>query len=264
MAGAGMSVDGGIPDFVDIKKALPEVSFLGLGVRELSNSELFLKNPQFAWGIFGKRMRDYRRCSPHVGYTYLLNWCKTKSLSFVYTSNIDRHFLRAGFSPGSVVECHRSLYELQCAVPCCDEVWDGSDIEVEFDERTLHAVGELPRCPSCGGVARPCTQLARDTRWLNTLSQQREREMDHCLTNLDQSRSIVVVEIGCGVQMQKVRDKSEWLVSSLRRAHHETVFVRVNPLTNHLRMPEPRHPDDIALGMTALDALSGMDVIVSS
>ena len=50
-AGAGMSVESGIPDFVDIEKALPELKNLGLSVFDISNADLFLEKPRFAWGV---------------------------------------------------------------------------------------------------------------------------------------------------------------------------------------------------------------------
>nr|XP_054750336.1 NAD-dependent protein deacylase-like [Lytechinus pictus] len=206
MAGAGLSVDSGIPDFVDIHKALPEISHLDLNVFEISNDNIFLKDPKFAWGVYGKRMDDYRKASPHEGYYILLRWCLSKTGWWVYTSNIDQHFVRAGFPKDRVVECHRSLYEFQCAKPCCGDVWDGRDVTVDYDEATLAVNGDIPTCRHCGDAARPCTVLAVDTRWLGAYTRQQEERMDKHLADIPSHKSIVILEIGCGVQMRKYQN----------------------------------------------------------
>lgn len=263
-AGAGLSVDGGIPDFVDVKKALPEISHLGLNVFEISNDNIFLKDPRFAWGVYGKRMDDYREASPHEGYYILLRWCLAKKDWWVYTSNIDQHFLRAGFPKERIVECHRSLYEFQCSMPCCDDVWDGRDVKVDYDEVTLVVKGDIPRCRHCGDAARPCTVLAVDSRWLRAYTKEQEGLMDKQLADIPPRKSIAILELGCGVQMPKVRDKSEELVSRFRDAGHRTTFIRVNPTLEHLRMPTPKHPDNIPVCQTALYTLAKMNEILRS
>ncbi|MCP5213344.1 MAG: hypothetical protein H6998_20695 [Hahellaceae bacterium] len=42
---------------------------------------------------------------------------------FVYTSNVDGHFQRSGFSPASIYECHGSIFKYQCAGRCTKNVW---------------------------------------------------------------------------------------------------------------------------------------------
>ena len=258
-AGAGMSVDGGIPDLVDIDKAFPELKNLSLGVRDISNAELFLEKPRFAWGIFSKRMQDYRQASPHDGYGILLEWCSRKTEYWIYTSNIDKHFTRAGFLEDRVVECNGSIFEFQCAIPCCDDVWGSDGIVIEYDENTLMAGDEVPRCRHCDSVARPCTTLASDSRWLGRGARIREQSMEDRLAGIPTVSVVVILEIGCGVQMLKVRNKSEDMVKRFRARGHHTVFVRLNCRCDHLRMPNPSQPEDISLCTTALLGLLALD-----
>ena len=142
-------------------------------------------------------MRDYRQATPHGGYGILLELCRRKKHYWVYTSNIDKHFVRAGYPEERVVECHRSIYEFQCAVPCCDDVWDSGDIVIDFDESTLMAGDDVPRCRQCETVARPCTVLATDDRWLGRGTLLREQNMNDELEKLPLYDSVVILEIGC-------------------------------------------------------------------
>jgi NAD-dependent SIR2 family protein deacetylase len=62
----------------------------------------------------------------------------------VYTSNLDKHFLRSGFPIERVCECHGSLYEFQCIHQCSKDVWDGSDVSFDIDPETLRIRSPLP------------------------------------------------------------------------------------------------------------------------
>src|SRR5579862_6369550 len=100
-AGAGMGVDSGLPDFRGTQgfwRAYPVYEKLGLDFASMANPRWFERDPAFAWGFYGHRLELYRRTEPHAGFAILRGWAEKKEHgAFVFTSNVDGHFQRAGF-----------------------------------------------------------------------------------------------------------------------------------------------------------------------
>ena len=123
-AGAGMGGDSGLPDFRGKEGfwgAYPPFAKLGLSFEELANPVWFERDPAVAWGFYGHRFELYRRTTPHEGFAVLRRWAAGKDHGcFVFTSNVDGHFQKAGFAPERVVECHGSIHHLQCADSCTE------------------------------------------------------------------------------------------------------------------------------------------------
>src|SRR5437867_3702542 len=98
-AGAGMGVDSGLPDFRGDEgfwKAYPP--FRGRSFASVSNPRWFRDDPAQAWGFFGHRLNLYRDTAPHAGFQILRRWAESRPAGyFVFTSNVDGHFTRAGF-----------------------------------------------------------------------------------------------------------------------------------------------------------------------
>ena len=121
-AGAGMGVDSGLPDFRGPQgfwRAYPPYQQLGLDFVSLANPRWFAEDPELAWGFYGHRMGLYRRTEPHEGFDILRRWASRLPLGgFVFTSNVDGHFQRAGFSPERIVEVHGSFEGMQCTRDC--------------------------------------------------------------------------------------------------------------------------------------------------
>src|ERR1700691_5895861 len=113
-AGAGMGVDSGLPDFRGAQgfwRAYPAIAKIGLSFEEMANPSWFKKNPHLAWAFYGHRLNLYRNTTPHQGFKQLLEIGAAKPGGcFVFTSNVDGHFQRAGFSPEQIVECHGSIH----------------------------------------------------------------------------------------------------------------------------------------------------------
>ena len=158
-AGAGIGVDSGLPDFrgnTGFWKAYPPIAKLGLSFSEMANPIWFEQKPKMAWAFYGHRLNLYRKTVPHPGFKILLDIGKQKKYGyFVFTSNVDGQFQKAGFDDSFIEECHGSIHHLQCNEPCTSEIWDSSLIKINVDLDVFEAHEPLPRCKNCGKQLRP-------------------------------------------------------------------------------------------------------------
>ena len=158
-AGAGLGVDSGLPDFRGTEgfwQAYPVFRQKGLDFFDLANPRWFKDDPQQAWGFYGHRHNLYRATTPHKGFKILLDWVqKLDHNYFVFTSNVDGHFQKTGFSTERIHECHGSFEFLQCSDACTTQIWSAETTHLQIDEETLIANQPIPKCPVCDAPARP-------------------------------------------------------------------------------------------------------------
>jgi len=154
MAGAGMGVDSGLPDYrgnEGLWREYPRLRDLGLSFEAMANPSWFDRDPRMAWAFYGHRQQLYRETTPHRGYALVKGWGEAmRDGYFVYTSNVDGHFQSASYEAGRQVECHGYLHRYQCCEPCHDQVWQDGDINFQSDMENLEFLDPLPRCPQCG------------------------------------------------------------------------------------------------------------------
>ena len=154
-AGAGMGVDSGLPDFRGKEgfwRAYPPYQRLGLDFVSLANPRWFAEDATLAWGFYGHRMGLYRRTTPHEGFAILRRWASRMSRgAFVFTSNVDGQFQRAGFAPERIVEVHGSFDGMQCTRDCGIGVFPGESFEVEIDPREHEGDSSVTGVPALRG-----------------------------------------------------------------------------------------------------------------
>lgn len=229
-AGAGMGVDSGLPDFRGDEgfwKAYPPFRDLGLGFAALASPRWFARDPSLAWGFYGHRLQLYRDTTPHAGFAALRTWAEgLPGGHFVFTSNVDGQFQKAGFDPERVVECHGSIHHVQCTSPCSGDILPAGPAPA-IDPATMRAVGELPRCPSCGGMARPNILMFGDGHWLGERAEAQERRLERWVAGLG-GRRVVILELGAGTAIATVRATCEYLARRLG-----ATLVRLNPREAH-------------------------------
>lgn len=230
-AGAGMGVDSGLPDFRGDEgfwKAYPPFGQLGLRFVELANPRWFERDPALAWGFYGHRLHLYRDTVPHRGFEALRRQIAALGgAGFVFTSNVDGQFHKAGFEPDRIVEAHGSIHHLQCVDPGCDSgIWEAAGVDVPVDVTTMRAAS-WPRCPACGATARPNILMFGDGGWRFERSDLQERRLDRWLASLG-DRRLVVIELGAGTAVPTVRHFSERVT---RRPG--ATLVRINPRESH-------------------------------
>lgn len=244
-AGAGMGVDSGLPDFRGDEgfwRAYPP--FRGRSFADLSNPQWFHDDPAQAWGFFGHRMNLYRECQPHEGFGILLRWRERfKKGVFVFTSNVDGHFQRAGFPEERVIECHGSIRFLQCVNFCRDAIWPADDVRIAVDPATIRATSELPKCPYCGRLARPNILMFYDGDWISLRTDEQRARFDTWLQQTSDCNR-VALEFGAGLAVTTVRHVCE------RQARR---LIRVNPREPNLGC------EGVSLPMGALQAIKELD-----
>ena len=246
-AGAGMGVDSGLPDFRGPEgfwKAYPAYRHLDLSFSDLANPKWFESDPAFAWGFYGHRLGLYRRTVPHAGFGILAGWAQDRP-HFVFTSNVDGQFQRAGFAESVVHEVHGSILWLQCSVPCSSAVWAAEE-EVEVDPTSFRAEGDLPMCPHCGAVARPNILMFGDWNFLESREQEQAARLGAFLESLDDIRHLAIVELGAGTAIPTVRRLGE------RLGARGAQLIRINP-----REPDGQRAVGLAMGArAALEAIA--------
>jgi NAD-dependent SIR2 family protein deacetylase len=252
-AGAGMGVDSGLPDFrgdAGFWKAYPP--FRGKAFAELSTPHWFRSDPELAWGFFGHRWNLYGRTPPHAGFEIIRRWGERLPLGyFVFTSNVDGHFQRAGFAEERVFERHGSILYLQCAEPCHHDIWPAGELQIEVDPETIRTQSSLPRCPNCGGVSRPNILMFNDGDWLTFRCEEQLNRYNNWLGQVSDKR-VVAIEFGAGLAIPTVRNECEqWA----------TTLIRVNP--REAEIPAIYAGEAISLSLGALEAIRQIEALLT-
>ncbi|WP_244744983.1 SIR2 family NAD-dependent protein deacylase [Paraburkholderia terricola] len=205
-----MGVDSGLPDFRGQEgfwRAYPALRHQGLSFEDMADPARFAEHPELAWGFYGHRLRLYRDTVPHEGFAILRKWADRMSHgAFVFTSNVDGQFQKAGFPEHRVRECHGSIHALQCLDVCTQETWSAEEFHPQINEKTSELESPMPRCPRCGALARPNILMFGDWGWVDVpYEMQRER----LAAWISLVSNPVVVELGAGKALPTVRRFSE-------------------------------------------------------
>ncbi len=228
-AGAGMGVDSGLPDFRGTEgfwRAYPIAKKLGLRFEELANPRWFIENPKLAWAFYGHRLNLYRKTNPHEGFYILKKLGEKKNNNyFVFTSNVDGQFQKAGYPENKIVEIHGSIHHLQCTQPCSEDIWSADEIEVNIDEEKFEAIPPLPTCKHCGKIARPNILMFNDWQWIPTRTESQEFRFSLWLDKVaSRGEKLAIIEIGAGKAVPTVRLTSERIADALN-----ATLIRINP-----------------------------------
>jgi len=249
-AGAGMGVDSGLPDFRGNEgfwNAYPPIRKLGLSFSEMANPEWFERNPHLAWAFYGHRLNLYRSVEPHQGFKQLLEIAESKPDGyFVYTSNVDGQFQKAGFSKTLIEEAHGSIHHFQCAEPCHAGIWSAENEEVSVDIEKFEAQEPFPICPKCGRIARPNILMFGDWSWISARANEQASKFQTWLKYLKKQNSkLAIVELGAGNAVPTVRHRSAQICREINAN-----LIRINP--RDFDLPAGNH---VAIPMGAADGI---------
>ena len=246
-AGAGMGVDSGLPDFRGPQgfwRAYPALGRRGLHFQDIACPDAFHDTPELAWGFYGHRLALYRATVPHAGFDILRTIAQSRPHgAFVFTSNVDGQFRKAGFADERIEECHGSIHWLQCLTPCSPAIWP-AQFEPVVDDKTCLLISPLPRCPDCGGLARPNILMFGDWQWQAQRAQGQALQYRRWRATVER---LVVIELGAGTGIPSVRHFSE-------QEAPPGGLIRINPR-------EPQLPDDRAGVSSAAGAEAALRVI---
>ncbi|MTW11569.1 NAD-dependent deacetylase [Pseudoduganella eburnea] len=249
-AGAGIGVDSGLPDFRGNEgfwKAYPALGRAQMAFTSIASPRTFHDDPALAWGFYGHRLALYRETMPHEGFALLREWGAAMDHGcFVFTSNVDGQFQKAGFDPRAVYECHGSIHHLQCLEPCCSKIWAADTFVPDVDADACRLRNEPPRCPGCGGLARPNILMFGDWGWIERRSEMQAARLEAWLEKV---RRPLVIELVAGTAIPSVRHFGQGVVQRGGR------MVRINPREFAVGSAE-----DVAIEAGALDGTRAVAV----
>jgi NAD-dependent SIR2 family protein deacetylase len=248
-AGAGMGVDSGLPDFRGTEgfwRAYPAYAKLGLDFASMANPQWFERDPEFAWGFYGHRLGLYRTTTPHPGFELLRTWAaRMRHGAFVFTSNVDGQFQKAGFPEERLLEVHGSIHHMQC-LGSCPDIRSAAPYSVEVDPETFRARPPLPKCSACGALLRPNILMFGDWGWDASRTEAQEQRLTEWLAAV-RPGTLAVIECGAGTAIPSVRSFCERAAAGGRGT-----LIRIN-------VREPQVPaGGISLPLRALEALRGI------
>jgi NAD-dependent deacetylase len=138
LTGAGVSAASGVPTFRGAGGL-----WRSFRSEDLATPEAFDRDPRLVWEWYDWRRSTIAACEPNAAHQVLARWSRRPGFTLV-TQNVDGLHERAGSA--NVIRMHGSIWELRCRASCTDRRWE--------DHRT--PLPDLPpRCPACGGLARP-------------------------------------------------------------------------------------------------------------
>ena len=255
LAGAGMGVDSGLPDFRGREgfwKAYPMLEKTGLHFEEIASPDAFEKTPELAWGFYGHRLNLYHNTQPHEGFKILKNWASTRPGGyFIYTSNVDGQFQKAGFDSERIMECHGSIHYLQSVHGHPAPILPADEFEIEVDMEALTAKN-LPYHPQTNELLRPNILMFGDWFWQpDRTDLQLQKYQAWLKETRTHKRKIALVELGAGHTIATVRHQSR-----LIRSRFDATYIQINP--------EPDYKARITIPMGALQALQAIDRAINT
>lgn len=135
LTGAGISAESGVPTFRDAQQGL----WARYDPLELATPEAFERDPELVWRWYRWRRDLVARAEPNAGHRALVSLERTVPRLTLVTQNVDGLHQRAGST--AVVEFHGNLFANRCFREACAVDCDDSQ--------------PVPKCPRCGGPARP-------------------------------------------------------------------------------------------------------------
>eukprot|EP01126_Amoeba_proteus_P002050 TRINITY_DN10648_c0_g4_i13.p1 TRINITY_DN10648_c0_g4~~TRINITY_DN10648_c0_g4_i13.p1 ORF type:complete len:323 (-),score=66.16 TRINITY_DN10648_c0_g4_i13:806-1630(-) len=271
-----MGVDSGFLVYKEVDRLYAKQK---LSYADVACPKMMTSNPQLFYGFVCSNYNEYASTPPHRGYEILLKWRnekfgKTKSYEgitcsqcFVYTSNIDGHFKKAGFLESEIVEIHGSNMEWQCRTPhmCSKEIWR-LDPTFRFDvdqESRLMKTENFPKCKNCRTrFIRPHLMMFFDQTYVCDERayqnfQEWESKISEIESKLGNDAKTVILEIGCGLLVPTVRANVERLLEKWKNS----TLVRINP--NAREQEDSKIPErTIGISLGARDALEKIDAFI--
>jgi len=155
LTGAGVSAASGVPTFRG-----PEGLWRQFRPEDLATPEAFARDPRLVWEWYAWRREKIAACRPNAAHDVIARWSGVRPRNgatqgsdpgterlkvVVLTQNVDDLHVRAGTR--NLVRLHGSIWELSC--------WNRCATGAAWRDERVPLPEPPPRCPRCGGLARP-------------------------------------------------------------------------------------------------------------
>jgi NAD-dependent SIR2 family protein deacetylase len=245
-AGAGIGVDSGLPDFRGAEgfwRAYPALGRAGLRFEEIASPAAFPRRSGTGLGFLRPPPEPLPRHPPARGFRTIARACRQHAARRL---RIHQQCRRPVPARRLCRRAHRrmprlAIHWLQCLAPCGDALWPADDFRPEIDADACRILAPMPRCPQCGGLARPAILMFGDRDWIDARTREQERRLTAWLRSVERP---VVVEVGAGSTVATVRA----FVHSL-----DAPLVRINPRES--QVPRRR---DVGLAVGAREGIAGI------
>jgi len=191
----------------------------------MESSTLFRSNSKLAWGFYGHRINLYKNTEPNSGFTLLKELVASKNSNyFIFTSNVDTHFQKAGFDREKIYEIHGSIEYLQCVSNCTKSVTKNNlnNLDINMEKLELE---NIPKCDSCGAVMMPNILMFGDGIFNESIVSAQNNNFQKWLKLIKDLR-VVIFEIGVGTTIPTVRNFND----RYAQKHDNALLIRINPL----------------------------------
>lgn len=139
LTGAGVSAASGVPTFRGNdglwRQYRPE---------DLATPQAFARNASLVWEWYAWRRERIAACEPNAAHRVIAAWSQHSGWQVV-TQNVDDLHVRAGTR--DPIRVHGSIWELSC--------WNRCGGVQSWRDESVPLAEMPPRCPQCGGLARP-------------------------------------------------------------------------------------------------------------
>ncbi|KAL9188650.1 hypothetical protein ACHAXT_007028 [Thalassiosira profunda] len=294
--GAGFSADSGLSTY----ECAPAE------YRDMCNPAKLTDDPLRFQQFWLNFTRSYLETKPHKGYDILDQWCRGGRLPqlkspldqrpwWVYSSNVDDHFRLFQSFESSLCAIHGSALEFRCACgigysgeePRLGKDWDEwnekmrptnlcKGLATKMDLALLESTAssdEVLQCQHCSQPMRPNVLMFNDTdeNVLTPIGIQRERYQHwEALVEDDvalNGAKLVILEMGCGVNVPAVRQESEEVLLDCAKklqskggeGKGSVCLIRVNPKEAQINVGGEETAETISITSTAAIALCKID-----
>lgn len=208
-ASNGLSIAEGIHIFADNDDFKENFSYYRnqLGIPNIINGCFFpYETDEERWGFYSAIYHYFNAVKPAgVIMNDLLNLVSNKKY-FVVTSNIDAHFIKAGFDTERIFEIEGNCCEMQCSKSCHNTIYSAEELLVSMFEQLENGKTNrdlIPKCRNCGGKMKlhieTDSNFVKDKKWRNQASAYHE----FCTVSADEK--IVLLELGVGPRNQLIK-----------------------------------------------------------
>jgi len=147
LTGAGISTDSGIPDF----RGPQGVWTRNPEAEKMATIQHYVADPEVRKKAWRYRMENKMWLrEPNPGHLACVRLEHREKLLMLVTQNVDGLHMKAGTSPGRLVEIHGTMREVVC-LDC------GERAPIERALARVEAGEDDPPCRSCGGILKTAT-----------------------------------------------------------------------------------------------------------